>query len=353
MLSINGSNLSIEDGNTVNLSAINTDNQTLALSGSDLTISNGNTVTLPSGSVWEETNGNIHYSGGKVAVGKNPGTDLRQFQVLTTENYQAIAAENNANYPTIYAENKGAGPAAEFKNRIRIQDDTQGAGKVLTSDANGNSSWQTQAWQRNYADEPYSLNAVGIGIIDPQGAELVVHDDTGAAAIRLSSAANNTMFTIQKNKNTDFCYTNYRSSDSNGFYTGLMASLNYRIATSTASELNGLEVEEDGDVNISDELHTSKTGEANMLPIAYGTIFKDGTIKTSSGNITVSKTSTGVFSIHITGEAYYYLDYVCNATLTGVGFIQATSGSNNLLINTMNTSATKEDMSFHFVVYKP
>ena len=48
-----GTTLSIESGNSVDLSAvqdgIGTDSQTLSLSGSDLTISDGNTITLPAG----------------------------------------------------------------------------------------------------------------------------------------------------------------------------------------------------------------------------------------------------------------------------------------------------------------
>jgi hypothetical protein len=47
-LSLVGSNLSIADGNTVNLGGLNTDNQTLNLTGTDLNISGGNTVDLSS-----------------------------------------------------------------------------------------------------------------------------------------------------------------------------------------------------------------------------------------------------------------------------------------------------------------
>ncbi len=46
-LGLSGTTLSIANGNNVNLSGINTDNQTLSLSGSNLSISNGNTIALP------------------------------------------------------------------------------------------------------------------------------------------------------------------------------------------------------------------------------------------------------------------------------------------------------------------
>jgi len=48
MLSFDGTNLTIENGNSVNLSNINSDEQILAFDGTDLTISDGNTVDLSS-----------------------------------------------------------------------------------------------------------------------------------------------------------------------------------------------------------------------------------------------------------------------------------------------------------------
>ncbi|MCB0574842.1 MAG: hypothetical protein KDC61_09780, partial [Saprospiraceae bacterium] len=46
-LGLSGATLSITNGNSVNLAGINTDNQTLSLTGSNLSISNGNTIALP------------------------------------------------------------------------------------------------------------------------------------------------------------------------------------------------------------------------------------------------------------------------------------------------------------------
>ncbi len=45
-LTLSGSSLSIQNGNTVDLSSLNTDNQTLSLNGNNLSISGGNTVDL-------------------------------------------------------------------------------------------------------------------------------------------------------------------------------------------------------------------------------------------------------------------------------------------------------------------
>lgn len=90
---------------------------------------------------WLKSGDDLYFNTGKVAIGKIPGSDLRQFQVKTEE-LQAIAGVNNsASYATIFGQNLGTGPAADFRNKIRIVDGTEGAGKVLTSDANGYTSW--------------------------------------------------------------------------------------------------------------------------------------------------------------------------------------------------------------------
>ena len=117
---------------------------------------------------WAESGSSIYFNTGKVGIGKNPGADLRQFQVVTANN-QAIAANNNSTYSTIYASNDGTGAAGEFRNHIKIVDGTQGAGKVLTSDANGTASWKTvsvTADAANFtgngsADSPLKLSSMG------------------------------------------------------------------------------------------------------------------------------------------------------------------------------------------------
>ncbi|MEN8118485.1 MAG: hypothetical protein ABFS16_15995 [Bacteroidota bacterium] len=441
-----------------------TDDQTLSVSGSDLTISEGNTVALPtSTSPWQTENDNIYYTTGKVGVGVIP-TDLhlRQFMVETSK-LQAIGCLNNSSiYGTIFGENLGSGPAADFRNHLRIFDGTQGAGKVLTSDANGNTSWQTPGasgnlWSQSGDHIYYPTGNVAIGSSYPgwphdlqisdeeacaslsattssayididrktmsPGSALTIYGTDGTRKFRTGlysesvnywiSAENTTLLGLEVQTDGDVSITEdlfmesgkkigigdinpnsdidinspnpginikstvsgtksgsaylildkketiknadivYRSNGASKFYTGLLGNDNYRISTSTSS-LNGVEVESDGDVELSDELHSSSTGNANMMPVAYGAVSSGGSITSGSGNFSVSKSSTGRYSITITGETYANGSYItCLTIIAYTGIIHSGSNSGNLIINTYNKSGTAEDLAFSFIVYKP
>ena len=104
---------------------------------------------------------------------------------------------------------------------------------------------------------------------------------------------------------------------------------------------------------VNGEINKSATGSANLLPIAYGTISSTGTILSSSGNVSVTKSATGVYTITITGENYYYGSYTTIATAVGTAAnIVTSSGSNNLLVYTSTVAGIAADAIFQFVVYK-
>jgi len=70
----------------------------------------------------------------------------------------------------------------------------------------------------------------------------------------------------------------------------------------------------------------------------------------------VVKTSTGVYEITITGENYFYSNYVTQATLVGLaGFISTSSVDGKLLVRTYNlgVGTVPSDRDFCFTVFKP
>jgi len=142
-------------------------NGTTWLPGDDLT---GTTLWTPSG-------GNIYFNTGKVGIGKDPAADLRRFQVLTTGEIAVAATNTSGMYPALWVQNQGEGLAASFQNaggtvaafynNLLIQDGTQGTGRVLTSDANGYTSWQTPSagpWATGSTGTEYVYTDRAIGV---------------------------------------------------------------------------------------------------------------------------------------------------------------------------------------------
>lgn len=168
--------------------------QTLSVSGNNLSISGtgGNTVALPiSTTPWTISGSNIYRAGtGKVGINTttplatldvdgdirgtsfkllNVGSTGNRFKIGTNSNgidtdieygtgwltfmptpsNVAFALDNNGNAIMGLGSNKvGIGTATpseklEVKGSVKIVDGTEGAGKILTSDANGKASWVT------------------------------------------------------------------------------------------------------------------------------------------------------------------------------------------------------------------
>ena len=110
-----------------------------------------------------------------------------------------------------------------------------------------------------------------------------------------------------------------------------------------------------GNINVVGEVNRTATGTSNMVPIAYGNISAAGFIQHSSGNITVSRFSAGVYLITITGESYQFQQYVTVVTTIGSGsptIATTGSGGGQLQVYTWNTAGAATDVNFHFVVYQ-
>ena len=118
-----------------------------------------------------------------------------------------------------------------------------------------------------------------------------------------------------------------------------------------------------GTINVSggfgNEVNRSNTSNADLLPVAYGSIDQSGNILTSnSGNFILFKLGTGVYEIDFT-DGFNSINFTVNATLAnGPGEISASSsisGSSpgKFKIKTYNSSGVAVDKDFNFVVYKP
>lgn len=112
-----------------------------------------------------------------------------------------------------------------------------------------------------------------------------------------------------------------------------------------------------GSVNIaSGELnHSGKTGNANLLPIAYGTILANSAVQASTGNfICLWNTTYKRYEITIEGEDYHYLNYITCVTPAGdVARTKVSSVSGKLLVYCYNASGVGIQSAFQFITHKP
>jgi len=288
--------------------------QTLSINASNLTLSDGGgTVALPA-SPWNETASKVEYIGDKiVSIKEGSGSGLKtksgsranppKLEVSAQErtaisiynetslypgldiwNEEGIAAKfnNNSDKPVAVFENYDVGLAAQFKNEIQIADGTQGDGKVLTSDADGKASWES---------------------------DLNVNDLT----------ANGDVFINQN-----------------------------------------LEVADDltvGSVTISgSDVKTQNTGDANMLPIAFGKVSGGNLYGHTSNVSSVEKDDTGKYKINISGFTAYNTTVITATKMGGDPWVVAQVGSFSSGYIKINVYDIKNDDyidgTFSFIVYQ-
>jgi len=298
-----------------------TDDQSLTLTGAQLSISGGNSVTIPS-SPWTETDSKIEYSGSKnISIDDGGGTSLVTKSAnfsptpklkITTENRSAIDIRNESSNSTIYVRNNGAGYAATFYNKIAIADASKGMGKVLTSDSYGSASWKdpSSLWAKDGSDIYRPTGRVAIGADISGSIKFKVETDENFIAIRgqNNSPTYGTIYLKNKGGGSAIVAIN------DGSKSTIYASNN---GSGLAAELHG-DVTVSKDLKVDGEVHTHNTGSVNMLPIAYGHSTSGGSASAKSGsNVSVSKTSTGIYEVTITGETLNSSHYVAIVSHTG------------------------------------
>jgi hypothetical protein len=339
--------------------------QELSLTGGNqLKLSkNGGSVTLPTSggsSLWSQTGNNIAYRSGRVDVGQAFIGDAYSLMNVNAGNEVALSLSNNSTtYATLMVKNDGAGRTAIFNGEVIIADGTEGKGKVLTSNNVGGASWQNPAWKLSSGGQKaYTSGKVGIGLDSPIF-DLDILRVGSDAGINIKTTSGNAYMLIDRPNNGKAADVAFKTNGQLKFMAGLLpGSDNYRISASYGS-LKGLEVEPDGDVNITNELHTAATGQANMVPVAFGYVQSNGSIfeVKSTPNFTgVAKTGTGRYDLTITGIKFNgtsYNVFVTNITteprVFSVGYNPATS---NIYVFAYDLDGNLVDSAFSFIVYK-
>jgi Head domain of trimeric autotransporter adhesin len=187
---------------------------------------------------------------------------------------------------------------------------------------------------------------------------------TPNAPLQFASTIANRKIVLYENANNDHQYVGfgvngnalrYQIDVPNGshiFYAATNASTSTELM-----RINSTGISVGGNAAITGEVNRTQTSDANLTPIAYGTVQVSGVlnVNASTSNVSVSKTANGTYEITITGETFGITTHTPVASLasgTLFGFITSNSGSGKLIVYTANTSGTLTDSPFTFVVYK-
>ncbi len=271
--------------------------QTLSIKGQMLAISDGNTIEVPS--AWSRNDPNIFRNNGNVGIGLSSPTDLLHIGDgnIRINNGKLILGEPNSNGASSQFGTQGdntfivnfstgniffntrtelsptapayprleitAGGDVKVHNNltvsknIKIEGGTPGAGKVLTSDADGFASWQTPAtggsslWTESGSNIYRSSGNVGIGTTTPSyNLDINASDNTD---IRIKSNSSNAHLKLDKATSSNNATIVYASDGSNLFFTGLSGDNNYSIKSSSDTQ-NGIQVANSGNVTMYNDL---------------------------------------------------------------------------------------------------
>lgn len=119
-------------------------------------------------------------------------------------------------------------------------------------------------------------------------------------------------------------------------------------APSAALDVNGT-------IELSGELHTTSTGTYNMVPIAMASVDSPGTVLNGTGNVTVTNSSAGTYSVTVAGHSANINNDIVQATLTSSngGMITVNSLSGGYVVYTRNASGVLTNTDFNIIIYAP
>lgn len=131
-----------------------------------------------------------------------------------------------------------------------------------------------------------------------------------------------------------------------GFWTGTNAAYlqtwtNTPLQFATGNGVSRMVLNTNGTFVISKSLHIGgrllsvSTGVSGLAPIAYGSVNQDGSMLQSTGNVSVSHTGTGSYSLTISGE-----DLLADANKYTVLITPRSANDNTFLANWSNYSFT-------------
>ena len=188
---------------------------------------------------------------------------------------------------------------------------------------------------------------IGIGITDPGGLLHIRQYGDDSKQLVVGSVNQPSLEWFFRVDNSANLSLNNEGLTTASLYIGNTGKVG--IGTTTPTE----ELDLNGSMNLNGEVYRkSTTGSANLVPIAYGYIYSDGTISTGTGNFTCSKLTSNRYEITITNVNYWYGNYITIVT-PSTGFANSNSSSGKLIVDIFDNTGSQIKGYFQFVTYKP
>ncbi len=146
-LSLSGTTLSIEDGNSVNLTNIDNDDQTLSLSGTTLSIEDGNSVDISTVAIVNTAPGNSQFNGQSASIDLQGSMELSG----TAKVFGNVVLANAPNKTTTIGNDGNA-----FNAIIKVTEYMD-----VSNISSGNSVWVTFPVSKAALDGAVSISPAG------------------------------------------------------------------------------------------------------------------------------------------------------------------------------------------------
>ncbi|MFK7782890.1 hypothetical protein [Psychroserpens sp.] len=202
---------------------------------------------------------------------------------------------------------------------------------------------------RNVGIGYQSLNSTDIGDNNvAYGYQSLVSNSTGSNNIAIGYETLNNNITGSSNIAIGF-QAGYNETGSNRLYIDNSGTNNALIYGEFDTDL----VRVNGTLDVTDEINREATGNANIVPIAYGTVESNGNVLSGTGNFTASITS-GIISISVNTVTLNVANTSCLITPYSTAFRTSSiviSGG-DLDVRIFNSSGSLTPTTFQFTIYK-
>ena len=249
--------------------------------------------------------------------------------------------------------------------------------QITLSDGGGVISIDTSYWQLNGDNLYFNSGDIGLGTSSPS-ASLHLYKDVNASHIlkiqNVNSGANASERLYFGTGTNDAGIVMFGNGSSNAgklrfFNNRPAANMDYVIGGSIRmSMLNNGNVgigetspseklEVNGSIAVAQSIKYSdgtSQASAKMIPIAVGTVNVNGSMLGSTGNVTCTRISTGVYDVQVSGvSSFGYTTHAFQVTPWAAQYAASADPSGNTIrVVLINDSGTTADAGFYITVYE-